>query len=81
LRISGTHLDWLIDHFISDMKLVYSVRLMVLYGKADKQLYRFPPEMRELLLTIGERVEKAMRGDLRQVNFMLQKHTTGEDET
>ncbi len=77
--ITRTQISHRIDDFIENLYTLYSIRLLISYGKTDKKLYIFPREMRELLKRLGDNVEKVMRNLFVRINDVLEGYSVGEE--
>jgi hypothetical protein len=79
MPIAGSLVDAQIDNFVEDLASLYSFRLMIAYGKVEKNLYLFPNEMRDALRDFAENVERIMRLNYGKVKQTLEMFAIGGD--
>jgi hypothetical protein len=77
--ISKTKVYNKIDAFLDNLSALYSVRLLMLYGGSNKEIYMYPREVRDVLEHTEEGIEREVRSRYVQVKNVLEEYSIGED--
>lgn len=76
--ISGSRIGDCQRRFVDDVFTLYSVKLLMAYGKVKTQLSTFPKEIKDSLIALDHSIDAQVSADLTQVNHWLEKHELGE---
>lgn len=78
--ISATRLSASIDDFVDGLEGLYSLRLLVEYGRTRDYLHLLPDEAKDFLAELGRKTEAVMHGGMVNVNIPLEAWLIGASD-